>query len=66
MLIIRQATPGDLPQVHQMIGLLARHHGDEATISLEALRRQVFDDAVGYLVVAGEEEGLVFMGVLLY
>ncbi|MBC7477101.1 MAG: GNAT family N-acetyltransferase [Pseudorhodobacter sp.] len=64
-LIIRQATIGDLPQVHAMIGLLARHHGDVPTISLETLRRQIFDDAVGHLAVAGEEEGLVGYALLL-
>jgi len=64
-LIIRQATIGDLPQVHEMIGLLARHHGDVPTISAETLRRQIFDDEVGHLVVAGEEEGLLGYALLL-
>ena len=65
MLIIREATLGDLPQVHQMIGLLARHHGDEAVIALDTLRRQIFEDGLGLLVVAGEEEGLVGYALLL-
>ena len=65
MLIIREATLGDLPQVHQMIGLLARHHGDEAVIALDTLRRQIFEDGLGHLVVAGEEEGLVGYALLL-
>jgi hypothetical protein len=40
---IREAVPDDLPDVHEMIGLLARHHGEERRISLEDLRRQVLD-----------------------
>lgn len=64
-LIIRQATLGDLPHVHAMIGLLARHHGEMATIGMDTLRRQIFDDALGHLVVAGEEEGLVGYALLL-
>ena len=64
-LIIREATLGDLPQVHQMIGLLARHHGDEATITLQTLRTLIFDQPLGHLIVAGEEEGLVGYALLL-
>lgn len=58
-LMIREAVPDDLAQVHEMIGLLARHHGDEPTISLETLRRQVCDLGLARVWVAGEEEGLV-------
>ena len=65
MLIIREATLGDLPQVHEMLGLLARHHGDTPSITVEALRRRIFEDNLGYLVVAGEEEGLVGYALLL-
>jgi GNAT superfamily N-acetyltransferase len=64
-LVIREAVPDDLPQVHEMIGLLARHHGDEPTISLETLRRQVVDLGLGRVWVAAEEEGLVGYALLL-
>lgn len=64
-LIIRQAVPGDLPEVHQMIGLLARHHGDQPRISLETLHRQVFDLGLGRLWVAAEEEGLIGYALML-
>ena len=64
-LMIRQAVPDDLPQVHEMIGLLARHHGDEPQISLETLRRQVCDLGRARLWVAAEEEGLVGYALVL-
>ena len=64
-LIIREATLGDLPQVHDMVGLLALHHGDTPSIAIETLRRQIFEDEIGHLVVAGEEEGLVGYALLL-
>jgi GNAT superfamily N-acetyltransferase len=62
---IREAVPDDLPQVHEMIGLLARHHGDDVQISLETLRRQVVDLGLGRVWVAAEEEGLVGYALLL-
>ena len=64
-LMIRQAVPDDLPQVHEMIGLLARHHGDEPQISLETLRRQVCDLGLARVWVAAEEEGLVGYALVL-
>jgi GNAT superfamily N-acetyltransferase len=62
---IREAVPDDLAHVHQMIGLLARHHGDEVRISLETLQRQVFDLGLARIFVAAEEEGLVGYALLL-
>ena len=62
---IRKAVPDDLPQVHEMIGLLARHHGDETTISLQTLHRQVFELGLARIFVAAEEEGLVGYALLL-
>ena len=53
-LMIRQAVPDDLPEVHEMIGLLARHHDDEPKISLETLRRQVLDLRLGRVWVAAD------------
>jgi len=64
-LMIRQAVPGDLPQVHDMIGLLARHHGDVPQISVETLHRQVFELGLGRLWVVAEEEGLIGYALLL-
>ena len=64
-LLIREAVPDDLAQVHDMIGLLARHHGDEPKISVEELRRQIFDLGKGRVLVAAEEEGLVGYALIL-
>ena len=64
-LTIRNATPMDIPQVHAMMGLLARHHGDTATITPPELQRQIFDLGLGRIVVAAEEEGLVGYALLL-
>jgi len=62
---IRLAVPDDLPQVHEMMGLLARHHGDTATIGHEVMQVQIFDRGLGRIVVAAEEEGLVGYALLL-
>lgn len=64
-LIIRTATPMDIPEVHEMMSLLARCHGDTATITPQGLQRQVFDLGRGRIVVAAEEEGLVGYALLL-
>jgi GNAT superfamily N-acetyltransferase len=64
-LMIREAVPEDLPQVHEMIGLLARHHEDEPKISVETLHRQVFEIGLGRIWVAAEEEGLVGYALVL-
>ena len=58
-LMIREAVPDDLAQVHEMIGLLARHHGDAITITVEALHNRIFVQKQGCILVAVEEEGLV-------
>ena len=62
---IRKATALDIPRVHEMMGLLARHHGDTATITPQELHRQIFDLGLGQIVVAAEEEGLVGYALLL-
>ena len=62
---IRPAVPDDLPQVHEMIGLLAQHHGDEVLISIQDLHRRIFDQALGRILVAAEEEGLVGYALIL-
>ena len=62
---IRDATPGDMVQVHEMIGHLSRHHGDEATITLVQLQEQIFTLRRGRVLVAAEEGGLVGYALLL-
>ena len=64
-LTIRQATPGDMVQVHDMIGHLARHHGDEPSISIEDLQLQIFHLRRGRILVAAEEQGLVGYALIL-
>jgi len=62
---IRPAVPDDLPEVLAMMGELARHHGDEATISPQDLYQQIFDQRAARVMVAAEEEGLVGYALLL-
>lgn len=62
---IREAVPDDLPHVHEMIGLLARHHGDERRISLDDLRAQVLAPDRARVLVAAEAEGLVGYALIL-
>jgi GNAT superfamily N-acetyltransferase len=64
-LSIRPAAPDDMEQVHEMIGLLARHHGDAPTISPQDLRHQIFELQLGRILVAAEEEGLVGYALIL-
>ncbi len=63
--MIREAVPDDMAQVHEMMGLLARHHGEEATVSLETLKRRILTDAVGKILVVAEEEGLMGYALIL-
>ena len=44
---IRAAVPDDLPQVHEMMGLLAGHHGEDRSISLTDLQAQVGSAPIG-------------------
>jgi ribosomal protein S18 acetylase RimI-like enzyme len=62
---IREAVPDDLPQVHEMIGLLARHHGEERRISLKGLQAQVLEKGQARILVAAEAEGLVGYAMIL-
>ncbi|MCJ8507508.1 GNAT family N-acetyltransferase [Rhizobium lemnae] len=39
---IRVAKPRDLPELNQMIALLAAHHGDAAAMTPDKLRRDLF------------------------
>ena len=39
---IRAAKPHDLPELNEMIRLLAAHHGDAAVITPEQLERDLF------------------------
>lgn len=65
ILKIRDAVPDDLPQVHDMIGLLARHHGDDPKISVPDLQDRIFAQGQGRILVAAEEEGLVGYALIL-
>ncbi len=64
-LMIREAVPDDLAHVHDMIGLLARHHGDDPRITLPELQDQIFGRGTGRILVAAEEEGLVGYALIL-
>ena len=64
-LMIREAAPDDLAQVHEMIGLLARHHGDAMTITVQDLHNRIFVRQQGCILVAAEEEGLVGYALIL-
>ncbi len=63
-LTIREATRHDIPEIRKMMDLLARHHGEAASISEAELQRQVFDLGRGQMVVAAEDEGLVGYALL--
>jgi GNAT superfamily N-acetyltransferase len=41
---IRSAKPRDLPELNEMIALLAAHHNDPAGITLEKLERDLFGE----------------------
>ena len=64
-LMIREAVPDDLREVHAMIGLLARHHGEDVKISAETLQDRIFEKGQGRILVAAEEEGLVGYALIL-
>lgn len=49
---IRLAAPEHLPEVHRMLIALAAHHGDEATITPEVLRRIALQGPGARLIVA--------------
>ena len=61
---IRDAVPADLPHVHEMMGLLAQHHGEDRSISLTDLQAQVSRHRARILVAA-EAEGLVGYALIL-
>lgn len=49
---IRLAAPEHLPEVHRMLIALASHHGDQATITPDALRRIALQGPNARLIVA--------------
>ncbi|MEF3048593.1 GNAT family N-acetyltransferase [Pseudotabrizicola sp. L79] len=49
---IHRATPPHLPEVHRMLIALAAHHGDQATITPDALRRIALQGPAARLLVA--------------
>lgn len=49
---IQLAAPEHLPEVHRMLIALAHHHGDEATITPDVLRRIALQGPGARLIVA--------------
>lgn len=45
LMTIRKAVESDIPQILEMIGLLAAFHGDNSEASAESLRRDLFGPA---------------------
>jgi len=63
---IRTAKPRDLPELNEMIGLLAAHHGDAAAITPERLERDLFGPLPWITaLVAESEEGLLGYAILV-
>ena len=63
---IRAAKRHDLPEINEMIALLASHHGDAAAITPEKLERDLFGDIPWITVlVADGGEGLLGYAILV-
>lgn len=63
---IRAARRHDLPEINEMIALLASHHGDAAAITPEKLERDLFGDIPWITVlVADGGEGLLGYAILV-
>jgi GNAT superfamily N-acetyltransferase len=56
---IRAAKSRDLPELNEMIGLLAAHHGDPAAITPEQLERDLFGAMPWIHALVAESEGLL-------
>ena len=54
--IVRHARPSDGPQLVQMVGYLAEHHGDTSTLTLDDLKRDLFNDNPWISVVVAEKD----------
>jgi GNAT superfamily N-acetyltransferase len=62
---IRTAKPRDLPELNEMIALLAVHHGDAAASTPEQLERDLFGPVPWIsALVAETDEGLIGYAIL--
>lgn len=57
MTLIRPIEETDLPQVLEMIHALAAHHGDAATLTADALRRDAFGPHAWVRILVAPEKG---------
>ena len=63
---IRAAKPRDLPELNEMITLLAAHHGDAAQITADRLERDLFGPMPWIqALVADSGEGLIGYAILV-
>lgn len=63
---IRAAKPRDLPELNEMIALLAKHHGDAAASTPEQLERDLFGPLPWIsALVAETDEGLIGYAILV-
>lgn len=63
---IRAAKPRDLPELNEMIALLAAHHGDAAGMTPEKLERDLFGDSPWIqALVADTGDGLIGYAILV-
>ncbi|CCM74823.1 GNAT family N-acetyltransferase [Rhizobium mesoamericanum] len=63
---IRAAKPRDLPELSEMITLLAKHHGDAAASTPEQLERDLFGPVPWIsALVAESDEGLIGYAILV-
>ena len=56
---IRAAKSRDLPELNEMIGLLAAHHGDPAAITPDQLERDLFAPVPWIHALVAESDGLL-------
>lgn len=63
---IRTAKQRDLPELHELITLLAAHHGDAAATTLEQLERDLFGPVPWITALVAEStEGLMGYAILV-
>jgi len=61
VITIRTAQPRDLPELNEMIGLLAAHHGDPSATTPEQLERDLFGP-MPWITALVAEDGSGLMG----
>ena len=54
---IRPCTAGDIPHLLPMVQALARHHGDNPTVTEDSLARNVLGPAPWIILILAEAEG---------